>query len=88
MSATLLEALAHTASDLLLGFSIAFTLFLAALLFLGWHYTEHYRKPRWEARARRERVRPIDFSGEIRVRDKTRRGPAPIEHHGRKRVGL
>lgn len=39
--------------------------------------------------ARPRHVEPIDFAGEIRVRDRTRRGPEPVDHpSGKQRVGL
>jgi hypothetical protein len=82
------EALSQAGQDLLIGFAVACAFSLALLLFCGWHYTEHYRKPRWAARARRKPADPIDFSKEIRVTCGDRRGPEPIENHGRKRVGL
>lgn len=50
----------------------------AAIFFLGWHYTEHHRKPRWRRRMQRPPADPIDFSREYRVRDKTRRGPEDL----------
>jgi hypothetical protein len=47
----------------------------AGIVFLGWHYSEHHRKPRWARHANHEPVDPIDFGGEIAVHDKSRRGP-------------
>lgn len=82
------EALSQTGHDLLVGFAIACVLAVAALVFFGWHYTEHYRKPRWAERAERKPAESFDFSQEIRVTRGDRRGPEPIENHGRKRVGL
>lgn len=58
-----------------LAISLVFA-FDAGLLFLGCHYTEHHRKPRWERRARLERAKPINLEAARRVRDRTRRGPS------------
>ncbi len=83
------EALSQPGHDLLVGFAVVCVLGIAAVLVCGWHYTEHYRKPRWAERAAtREPADPIDFSRQIRVTPGDRRGPEPIENHGRKRVGL
>jgi hypothetical protein len=83
------EALSQTGHDLLIGFAVVCVLGLVVLLITGWHYTEHYRKPRWAERAaQREPADHVDFSSEIRVTRGDRRGPEPIENHGRKRVGL
>jgi hypothetical protein len=81
------EALSQTGHDLLVGFAVACVLAVATLIFFGWHYTEHYRKPRWAERAEREPADPIDFSKEIRVTRGDRRGPEPIARHAGERRG-
>ena len=78
----ILEALQLTALDLAMG-----GVFALAIGLIAWIIVTSKPAP---PRPRPARVEPVDFAGEIRVKDRTRRGPAaPLVHHyGKQRVGL
>jgi hypothetical protein len=59
--------------------------FDAGIVFLGRCYTKNYREPRWQRRATYERAAAETRHREIRVRDKSRRGPEP--RHPEEKLG-
>lgn len=63
-------------------------LIVYAVALIGLGYWDLRRTFSRVERDRRPHVDPMDFSQEIRVTRGDRRGPEPIENHGRKRVGL
>lgn len=80
----LTQAFSASLSTFLLGLSIAcFIGAVAAVL------SEAHKESRGPQRERPEPVEPMDFAGEIRVRDRSRRGPQPIDHPaGKERLGV
>lgn len=64
------QALSHAATTFPVGLVLAGAFYLACRV-AGWFYENSLRM-----RKRPERFEPMDFADEIRVIDKTRRGPA------------
>lgn len=85
-----MPALLATLHDLLvgLGIGLAFAIVTTGLAVLTGKWIKHSGEVEL-SRLPREPAEPVDFAEEIRVLDRSRRGPGPVaeDHTGKRKVG-
>jgi hypothetical protein len=84
------EALSQTGHDLLVGFAVLLAVSLlvtASWCAMWWFRERNIRRHKLDVTS--EAIRDLEAAKEaLRVIGGGRRGPEPIDNHGRKRVGL